>query len=50
MYYYGIMVFDHIISGVHNELNLCGGSRHPGHFYLLRSQANIYNIDIVKIL
>ena len=44
------MVFGPIKSGVHNELNLCGGSGHPGHLLLARSQANIYKIEIVKTL
>ena len=25
------MVFGPMTSGVHNKLNLCGGSEHPGH-------------------
>ena len=48
------LVLGHIISGVHKELYLCGGSGHPGHLLLappsrLYDRANIYNIEIVKI-
>ena len=38
-----------MISGVHNELNVVAQGTLVT-FYLLRSQANIYNVEIVKIL
>ena len=44
------MVFGPMISGVHNELTCVVAQGTLVTFYLLRSQANIYDVKIVKIL